>query len=331
MFTAALALLLLQDSAPASSPVATLRAEAERLRPRAECAGTRAFLDAVAALPEIGERSLLYDAKTRRVVSEADFEALGEDERARYAPTPFDGEFYYTTKYGSPLAYTRALDVLGLALGQSGNDVLSGKRVLDFGYGGIGHLRLLASLGCDVVGVDVDPLLANYYRAEDQGAIASAKSGGAAGKLALVHGRWPADASVQSAVGGGYDYVLSKNTLKKGYVRPAQKADPRMLIQLGVEPTEFLSEVARALKPGGAFLIYNICPAQDPARYKPMSDGASPFTRDEYAAAGFDVLLLDQDERAACQELGLALDWPAQGMDIEDDLFAWVTLVRKKS
>lgn len=330
MLTLALALLAFQDSTPAPSPVDALRAEAERLRARAECAGTRAFLDAVAALPEIGERSVLYDAKARAAVSAAAHAALPEAERARYQPTPFGGEFYYTTKYGSPLAYTRALDVLGAALGKSGDDVLSGKRVLDFGYGGIGHLRLLASLGCDAVGVDVDPLLAAYYRAEDQGTIQSAKKNGHSGKLALVHGQWPAEARVKEAVGAGYDLVLSKNVLKKGYVRPAEKADPRMLIQLGVEPLAFLSEVARILKPGGCFLIYNICPAQDPARYKPMSDGASPFTRAEFTAAGFDVLLLDQDERAACQEQAVALDWPAQGMDIENDLFAWVTLVRKR-
>ena len=290
MLTLTLALLALQDAAPALSPVTMLRAEAERLRPRAECAGTRAFLDAVAALPEIGERTVLYDAKTRGTVSAAGFAELPEAERVRYQPTPFGGEFYYTTKYGSPLAYTRALDVLGTTLAKSGDDVLSGRRVLDFGYGGIGHLRLLASLGCDVVGVDVDPLLAAYYRAEDQGTIASAKPGGRAGKLALVHGHWPAEEPVKRAVGGGYDLVLSKNVLKKGYVRPAEKADPRMLIQLGVEPSKFLAEVARVLAPGGAFLIYNICPAQDPARYKPMSDGASPFAREEFTTAGLEVL-----------------------------------------
>jgi len=328
MLTFAIALFALQDATP--SPVATLRAEAERLRPRVECAGTRAFLDAVAALPDIGARTVLYDAKTRGAVSEAAYAELPEAERARYLPTPFGGEFYYTSMYGSPLAYTRALDVLGTTLGKSGDDVLSGKRVLDYGYGGIGHLRLFASLGCDVVGVDVDPLLANYYRAEDQGTIPGAKPGGRAGQLHLLHGTWPSDASVKEAVGAGYDLVVSKNVLKKGYVRPAQEVDPRMRIHLGLEPLEFLAELARVLKPGGHLLIYNICPAPRADRYLPWAYGESPFTRDEYTAAGFDVLLLDQDERAACQEQAVALDWPAQGMDIENDLFAWVTLVRKK-
>lgn len=328
MLTLAIALFALQDATP--SPVATLRAEAERLRPRVECAGTRAFLDAVGALPEIGARTVLYDAKTRAAVSEAAFADLSEAERARYQPTPFGGEFYYTSMYGSPLAYTRALDVLGTTLGKSGDDVLSGKRVLDYGYGGIGHLRLLASLGCDVVGVDVDPLLANYYRAEDQGTIPSAKPDGRAGQLRLVHGTWPTEESVKEAVGAGYDLVVSKNVLKKGYVRPAQEVDPRMRIHLGLESLEFLAELARVLKPGGHLLIYNICPAPRADRYLPWAYGESPFTRDEYTAAGFEVLLFDQEERAACQEQAVALDWPAQGMDIENDLFAWVTLVRKR-
>jgi hypothetical protein len=46
---------------------------------------------------------------------------------------------------------------------------VAGTRILDFGYGTIGHLYLLGSLGADAVGVDVDPLLpALYSQPKDQ-------------------------------------------------------------------------------------------------------------------------------------------------------------------
>ena len=80
-------------------------------------------------------------------------------------------------------------------------------------------------------------------------------------------------------MGEGFDLVLSKNVLKKGYVRPEKKVDPAMLVDLGVPPADFLREVAHALKPGGIFAIYNLCPAPRTDRYVPWAYGESPFTR----------------------------------------------------
>ena len=316
------------DSTIPVTAVATLRAEAERVLALVECKGTKAFLAATRALPEIGERSVLYDAKTREAVSAEEHARLTPEEQARFQPTTYDGEFYYTTHYGTPIAYARALDVVGRLAGTPGEDVLSGKRILDFGYGGIGHLRLLASLGCDVVGVEVDPLLRVYYGPADQGTIANV-SGGSPGRLTLVHGHWPGDAAVKSAVGDGFDLVFSKNVLKKGYVRPSQKVDPRMLVDLGVPPERFLAEVAHVLEPGGIFAIYNLCPAPREDRYIPWAYGESPFTREEFAAAGFELLAFDVDDRAEAQELGWALGWDEQGQDVENDLFAWYTVARR--
>jgi SAM-dependent methyltransferase len=315
--------------APQPTPVETLQAEAQRVLALVECKGTKAFLAATRALPAIGERTVLYDQKTREALTTEEHAKLSTEEQARFQPTPYDGEFYYTTRYGTPIAYARALDVLGKLTSEPGVDALSGKRVLDFGYGGIGHLRLLASLGCDAVGVDVDPLLHAYYRAEDQGEIAHA-AGGPAGRLKLVHGRWPAEERVRAEVGGSYDLVLSKNVLKKGYVRPAQKVDPRMLVDLGVPPEQFLAEVGRILKPGGIFALYNLCPAPSKERYIPWAYGESPFTKEEFAAAGFELLAFDVDDRAQAQELGFALKWDEQGMDLENDLFAWYTIARRR-
>ncbi len=311
------------------SPVATLRAEAERVLALVECKGTKAFLAATRALPEPAERTVLYDAGARVAYTPAEHAALAPEEQARFQPARFEPEFYYTTRSGSPLAYARALEVVGTLTGRPADDVLSGKRILDFGYGGIGHLRLLASLGCDVVGVDVDTLLHAYYGAEDQGAIANATAGAPPGRLRLVHGRWPVDEDARAAIGGGYDLVLSKNVLKRGYVRPAQAVDPRMLVDLGLPPEEFLPALAGILEPGGILAIYNICPAPRAERYLPWAYGESPFTRAEFAAAGFELLAFDVDDRAAVQELAHALGWEEQGMDIEDDTFAWYTVARR--
>lgn len=315
-----------QDS---PSPVQTLHAEAERVLALVECKGTKAFLAAANALPEPGERSVLYDSKSREGRTTAEHAALAPEEQARFTATPFPASFYYTTRYGSPIAYARALDVVGKLAAEPGSDALSGKRILDFGYGGIGHLRMLASLGCDVVGVEVDSLLNAYYGAGDQGAIAST-GGGPAGKLKLVHGRWPADAATRTAVGGRFDLVLSKNTLKKGYVRPEKEVDPRMLVDLGVTPPGFLTAVAEALRPGGIFAIYNLCPAKRTDKFIPWAYGESPFTRAELEAAGFEVLAFDVDDRAEAQELGWALEWDKSGQDVENDLFAWYTVARKR-
>lgn len=323
----ALALQAQEAAAKAPSPVDALRSEAERLRPLYDCKGTLAFLAATKALPEIRQRVVLYDAESRDACTPEEHARLSPEEQARFQPSAFEPDFYYATKYGSPLAYARALDVIGKLAGEPGRDVLSGKRVLDFGYGGIGHLRLLASLGCDAVGVDVDPLLHAYYLPEDQGAIAPAAAGGKPGRLALVHGSWPGDEAVRRAVGGGFDLVLSKNVLKKGYVRPDQKVDPRMLVDLGVSPEEFLRAAAEALVPGGILAIYNLCPAKRADKYVPWAYGESPFTREEFAAAGFEVLAFDVDDREQAMELGAALGWD----DVDENLFAWYTLARRKS
>jgi SAM-dependent methyltransferase len=315
--------------ATARSPVARLRFEAERVAGLVESGSTRAFLEATTALPEPSERVVLYDEGTREAVTAEEHVALAPELRTRFKPTPFGPEFYYSTRYGSPLAYVRLLEVVAQPAGLADGDALAGKRILDFGYGGIGHLRLLASLGCEVVGVEVDSLLRVYYGPADQGEVPSA-GGGRAGRLALVHGRWPADEDVKRAVGGGFDLVLAKNVLKKGYVRPAQYVDPRQLVDLGVPAESFLPEVARILAPGGWFVIYNLCPAPQRERYIPWAYGESPFTRAEYEAAGLELVAFDMDDSAAARELGYALSWEEQGMDLEGDLFAWYTLARRR-
>ena len=96
-------------------PLATLRAEAERIAALVECRGTRAFLAATRALPAVEARTVLYDAKAREAVTAEEHVRLAAAEQARFQPTEYGPEFYYTTRYGSPLAYARALDQLSIS------------------------------------------------------------------------------------------------------------------------------------------------------------------------------------------------------------------------
>jgi SAM-dependent methyltransferase len=247
-------------------------------------------------------------------------------DRAAWTPVTIDEETYQGLFCGSPLAYLLPLERLGGA----GFGTLQGKRVVDFGHGGIGQLRLFAELGAAAVGIDVDPLQPVLYAApSDQGPL-----GKAGGSVKLVHGRFPADPRVVAAVGGSYDLFLSKNTLKRGYIHPGQKVDPRMLVNLGADDPSFLKSVASTLKPGGWFVIYNLCPAPNAAGkpYLPWADGRCPFSADDLAAAGFETLVRDAVDDKAARALGAALGWnkPPVDMKLENDLFALVTIARKK-
>src|SRR5262249_17195467 len=150
-----------------------------------------------------------------------------------------DEHFYYETRYGSPLAYARPLEILA----QAGFADARGKKIADFGYGTIGQLRLLATNGADLHGIDVDPLL-RPLSAPAHGAVAR-------GSIALHHGQGPAEAAPAAEVGGGYDLFISKNTLKHGYIHPAEAVNPRMLVHLGVDDSAYVAALARTVEPRG--------------------------------------------------------------------------------
>lgn len=333
-----LALLAAPLAASAATPPAsasdtsrtlkTLREEADTLRRLFPSKLVQSFLDGVATLPSPGPRTVAFDSARTRYYGEAAFAALPESARARHLTRTLGESFYYNTRYGSPLAYARPLEILAA----HGFDA-RGKRIADFGYGTAGHLRLLAALGADVHGIDVDPLLtAVYSRPEDQGLIAG--RGRNKGRLTLHEGRWPAEPRMDAAVGAGYDLFLSKNTLKNGYLHPERPVDPRMLVQLGVSDTTFVRELAATVKRGGLVMIYNLSPAPSPADqpYKPWADGRCPFPRALWEAEGFEVLEFDRDDSAAAREMGRALGWASgpSPMDLENDLFGHYSLFRRK-
>ena len=287
--------VLLLATVAASDPVpqpSALPAEARKLRPLAQSDLGRAFLNAAEGAPPYAPRTVYRRGQTREWLDAAAYARLAGADRAAWTPVTVSEGTYQGLFYGSPLAYLLPLERLAGA----GFGGLRGKRVADFGHGGIGQLRLFAELGAEAVGIDVDPIQPTLYGA-DQGPL-----GKAAGSVKLVHGRFPADPKAVAAVGGGYDLFLSKNTLKRGYVHPAEKVDPRLLVDLGADDPIFLKAVAAALKPGGWLVIYNLSPAPNAAGkpYRPMADGRCPFSAEDLAAVGFETVVRDgEDDTAA--------------------------------
>lgn len=314
---------------PAPDFPARLRREAAALRPLSTTSLARSFLASAAALPPVGSRMLYRTADKKQVLTAEAWARLPEAERAAFTPLPIDEESYWG-RFSTPLAYARPLEVLG----EAGVAPAPGTRLLDFGYGGAGHLRMLASLGFSTTGVDVDPVLtALYADPAAQGAVPGFE-GAPAGALRLLSGRWPGDPALVAAVGGPYDVILSKNVLKKGYIHPDRPAEERFLIKLGVDDATFLRAVHDALRPGGLFLIYNICPAPTPLDkpFLPWSDGRSPFSMAAFEAAGLRVRILDRDDTEAIRKLGATLGWDEgeEKMDLENDLSVLYTLVERR-
>ena len=193
------------DLQEAPAPVVRMRAEAHELLGEVSTPVARAFLQASETLPPAESRTV-YRTEEGLWLSPAAASALPAEEREDLEPAVLPASRYYDTKYGSPLAYVLAMEVAGRA----GLDDVEGRRLLDFGYGTVGHLRLLAASGADAVGVDVDPFLpALYGEAEDQGAVP--REGAEDGRVTMIDGRWPATEEARAAIGAGYDLFLSKN------------------------------------------------------------------------------------------------------------------------
>ena len=316
-----------RSAAPAEdtpSRVAQLQAEAKTLAPLFQTPLVRDFLAAVPKLPGVEPRTVYRDSARTHAWTARQAEQLPDSVRAKLVSRTLDEQFYYDTRYGSPLAYARALEVLG----QNGVNSVRGMRVADFGCGMLGQLRLLAENGATTIGIDVDPLLAALYSEPgDQGAVGP-------GSVTLATGQWPATDEMRRTVGEQLDLFISKNTLKNGYLHPARPADPRLLVHLGVSDSEFVAALARSVKKGGRVLIYNLCPAPAPPDkpYIPWADGRCPFPREMWTGAGFRVLEFDRDDSPAARAMGHALGWDQgeNGMKLDTDLFATWSLFQRK-
>lgn len=316
-----------QETAPPSSIIAQLNDEAAALRSMYPAPIVQKFLDAVKSLPAVKPRTLIWnrDAKKARLIPQGQTPTTLPGERVLELPE----QYYYTTRYGTPLAYARPMQILG----DAGLKTLAGAKMLDFGYGTIGHLRLWASCGAEVVGVEVDPTTEALYSLPGDIGVIKGVSGAPDGRIKLATGHWPGDQATRDVVQGGYDIIISKNTLKRGYIHPAEPVDKRMLVDLGVSDAEFVAAVYAALRPGGRFLIYNICPAPSPPGkpYIPWSDGRCPFEKELLVERGFRIEAFDRDDSENVRKMAEGLGWNRgpSPMDLENDLFAHYTLLTK--
>lgn len=301
-----------------------LRDEALRLRPLVQSDLARSFLDAAERLPPADQRRIFRDPETREYLSEKSAAALPVAVREKLTTTDVTDDLYYKTRFGSPLVYVRVLDLLAQ---RTELRSLAGRRVFDFGYGSIGQLRMMAELGADARGAEVFSLLWAMYEV-DQGPFGNSA---ARGRVTIVNARWPADADAVKTIGGEFDLITSKNTLKNGYLNPERPVDKRQMVDLGVEQPAFVRALFEALKPGGFVLIYNLCPAPAPAdaAYIPWADGRCPFPRSMVEMAGFKVLAFDESDDAAGRSIFEALGYPTKKPSGEDDLFVWFTLLQR--
>lgn len=309
--------------------IAKLQRDARAIAPLVTTPFALDFLEATGSLPSKSARRVYRNKAKKVTIVQGELDALSPDERRGWEAVEVDEERYYEADVADPLHYVRPLDIAakrGVYLGPR-------TKMLDFGYGAIGHLRLLASLGLRVTGVDVRSELTVYYdRPEDTGPILPAKGKNDVGELRLLHGFFPTDPKIKEQVGTGYGFVIAKNTLKKGYIHPDREVpDNAMLIQLGVDDATFLAAFHDALTPNGRMLIYNLfVPVADGQPFKPMSDGRSPFTRDQWQAAGFEIEAFDQDDSPAMQRILKATGTEEDESFRIADLHVLYTLVRRR-
>ncbi|MCE2652859.1 MAG: hypothetical protein ACK51N_03715 [bacterium] len=304
-----------------------LRSDADALTPIVPSALAREFLAATSRLSEPSTRTVYRNREKGIAVSKRVYETMNADDKATLTPRECTPEFYYETGYGSPLVYARVLDLAAPHVSRG-----SRPRVLDYGYGTIGQLQLLAHCGFDAHGVDVEPLFAALYSEPgDTGVMGD-------GSVSIHTGQWPAEEPLRKAVGDGFTLITSKNTLKNGYIHPSpppgQTVDPKRLVHLGVSNEEFVKHIHDALRPGGVFVIYNICPPQNPPdkEFIPWADGTTPFPREMFQKQGFEVIAfdaLDQDWVIDCfEKLGYAEGKSRD--ELKKSYFCWYTIVRRK-
>ncbi len=308
------------DATNASPATIALQKDAKAIASQMKQPAALEFLKGANTLMPQFARIVYTHAKERRSISPAQFEALKPEERAAFQRVEHDENFYFSTYYGSPVAYARVIDVAGT----NGLTTLNDARILDIGYGAIGGPRKMSGAGARVSCVDGDSLLPALYRERtDQGGVAGFD--GRVGSLTLHDGVFAGDVTLTKLIGKDFNLIITKNTMKMGFMKPSNGRPPFVSFEANDEV--LLDTIYDALAPGGLFVIYNITGALDPA--KPSTDGRSPFTREQFTRANLNVLALDTNDAAATRAMGKALGWDKQMGDLEKNLFALYTVVQR--
>lgn len=278
------------------SHVARLQAMAKKLRAHASSDVARDWLDATGSLPWIQPRRLYQYPAKKDLFPRSAVLKLPAEHRALLLSREFDERAYYDGRYGNGLAYWPLIE----ALAGAGVSSLAGLRVLDIGYATILPLRLMACLGARTLGIDTDTFpIAMYGEPGDTGSIRAIKAktnpGAVPGSIEVSRGRVGTDWTPEPE---SLDLIVSRNTLKNGYVHPGAAYAHEPNVRLDLDDRAFLRVVRESLRRGGLFVIYNTF---DPAEAGPGADGRSPFSREDCANAGFEVLAFDEpdDERQA--------------------------------
>ncbi len=123
-----------------------LRRLAVKLEPSLEAPWVKAWLSGVTELESVKPATWYCTKDKQKCVPK-------DPKDPAFAPRLADDEFTYA-RITDPLGYARPFEVLAAA----GFDP-KGKKVLDFGYGNLGQLLMLARLGTQVHGVEADALL----------------------------------------------------------------------------------------------------------------------------------------------------------------------------
>jgi SAM-dependent methyltransferase len=275
------------------SHVARLQALAKKLRAHASSDLARDWLDASGSLPWIQPRRLYQYPAKKDLFPRSAVMKLPAEHRALLLSREFDERAYYDGRYGNGLAYWPLIE----ALARNGVSSLAALRVLDIGYGTILPLRLMACLGARTLGIDTDTFpIAIYGEPADTGPIRAVKAktnpSAVAGSIDLLRGRVGADWTPEPE---SLDLIVSRNTLKNGYVHPSADYAHEPNVRLELDDRAFVRIVRESLRRGGLFVLYNTF---DPAEPGPGADGRSPFSREDFTNAGFEVLAHDQPDDA---------------------------------
>lgn len=308
-----------------------LNDEAQRVSEVVTHPAATEWLEKAGELPEAMGAALFIGPREpggfeREVYTAQQALALSEEELADFRVVEYGPDRYYATNYGSPIAYAPMLELAAL---HAGIESFKGQRILDLGYGQLGQLEMLARCGAKVVGIEIDPVIDTLYRTtrlSDQVQAAD----GTRGRVRLLLGDWFNDWDLQRDAGPGFDIILCRNVLKRGYVQPEEPMPGFDPIDVGGEPVDGALHIFHALNEGGIAVVYNLGAGyhrRDDGSYHAPADIRDPFGEDAWKEAGFEILAFEEEGSDLMREVGVRLGWGT--MDELADFNVLYTIVRR--